>query len=171
MILSLIVATAENGVIGKDGKIPWFVRGEQARFKTITMGHPVIMGRNTHQSIGRALPGRLNIVISSDPNLQLSEGSKLATSFSEAVSIAENSGAQEAFVIGGERVFKDALPSADKLYLTKVHTSVDGDTFFRYRPEQWKMISCELFKKNEVPDRPFDFEVCQYQRIGDKTDN
>nr|AIA19205.1 Dihydrofolate reductase [uncultured bacterium] len=151
-------------MIGKDGKIPWFVRGEQARFKAITMGHPIIMGRNTHQSIGRTLPGRLNIVISSDPNLQLSEGSRLAHSFEEAVSMAEDSGAEEVFVIGGERVFKDAQPLADKLYLTKVHTEVEGDTFFQFDPKQWKMISCELFKKNEVPDRPFDFEVCLYER-------
>lgn len=164
MTLSLIVAVSDNGVIGANGQIPWFVRGEQKRFKEITMGHPIIMGRKTHESTGRTLPGRLNVVVSANPDYKVHEGSVLVHSLDEALDLAEVKNADEAFVIGGARLFAEAMPKADKIYLTKVHTSVEGDTFFRYDPDDWRQISSEYHKRNEVPDRPFDFEICELVR-------
>lgn len=164
MILSLIVAVSQNGVIGKDGKIPWFVRGEQKRFKELTMGKPIIMGRKTHESIGKTLPGRLNVVLSTNPEYKVAVGSVLVKSLDEALALPSVASAEEALIIGGSRLFEEAMPRAGRLYLTLVHTEVDGDTFFQYNPHEWKVISTEMFKKNEVPDRPFDFEVRLLER-------
>jgi dihydrofolate reductase len=164
-MLSLIVAVSQNNVIGKDGKIPWFVRGEQARFKDLTMGHPIIMGRKTHESTGRTLPGRLNVVISSNPNFRPFEGSLIVGSLEQALNLPEVKSAREVFIIGGQQVFTEAMPLADRLYLTKVHADVNGDRFFEYEPADWKLISSEYHKKDEVPDRPFDFEIGIYERL------
>jgi dihydrofolate reductase len=165
MKISLIVAVSENNVIGKDGKIPWFVRGEQRRFKELTMGHPIVMGRKTHESTGRTLPGRLNVVISSNPSYKPHEGSLLVGSLDEALNLQEVKAADEVFIIGGQQVFDQVMPRADKLYLTKVKTVVkDGDKFFHYDPKDWEQVSSEFHKKDEVPDRPFDFEIGIYQR-------
>ena len=164
-MISLIVAASQNGVIGKEGKIPWFVRGEQARFKDITMGHPIIMGRKTHESIGRTLPGRLNVVISGNPNYKVYDGSILVHSFEEALALDEVKSANEVFVIGGEQVFKDAMPLATKIYLTKVHANIDGDKYFKYDPGDWEQVSSELHKKQAADDRPYDFEICVLKRI------
>jgi dihydrofolate reductase len=165
MKISLIAAVSQNNVIGKDGKIPWFVRGEQKRFKELTMGHPIIMGRKTHESTGRTLPGRFNVVISSNPDYKPFEGSVVVTSLQAALALPQVKAADEVFVIGGQQVFDEAMPLADRLYLTKVSTTVEGgDRFFQYNPADWKLIASELHKKNEVPDRPFDFEICLYER-------
>ncbi|MDB5161037.1 MAG: dihydrofolate reductase [Candidatus Saccharibacteria bacterium] len=165
MILSFIVAISDNGVIGKDGKIPWYVRGEQARFKEITMGKPIIMGRKTHESIGKTLPGRLNVVISTNADYKVAEGSVLVHSLDEALNLPDVANAEEMLIIGGSRLIEEAMPRADRLYLTLVHTHVDGDTFFKYDPSEWKLISSELHKKDEVPDRPFDFEIRLLERL------
>lgn len=171
MILSLILAVSDNGVIGKDGKIPWFVRGEQKRFKEITMGHPIIMGRKTFETPKTLkdrpmlLPGRLNVVITRQSDYSIPEGGVVVHSLQEALDLDEVKKADEAFVIGGEEVLKEALPIADRMYLTKVHTSVKGDRFFSYDPSEWRQISSEYYKKDEVPDRPFDFEICLLERI------
>lgn len=166
MKLSLIVAVSQNNVIGRKGQIPWFVRGEQKRLKELTMGHPIIMGRKTHESIGRTLPGRLNVVISSNPAYQPAKGSVVVGSLSEALSLKTVKSADEVFVFGGQQVFDEAMPLADRLYLTKVHTVIkDGDKFFNYDPRQWRRLSSEFHKKNEVPDRPFDFEINVYERL------
>jgi dihydrofolate reductase len=164
VILSLIVATSKNGVIGKDGKIPWFVRGEQKRFKELTMGSPIIMGRNTHESIGKSLPGRLNVVISSNPDYQAIEGAVVVNSLDAALALKEVAEADEVFAIGGERVFKDAMPKAQRMYLTEVKTDVEGDRYFRYDPKQWYQVSSEHYEKDAVPDRPFDFEIKVLER-------
>lgn len=165
MKLSLIVATDKIGTIGKAGGIPWFVRGEQKRIKELTMGQPLIMGRKTHESIGRRLPGRLNVVISSNPSYKASEGAVVVGSLQEALALPAVAGADEAFIFGGQRVFEEAMPQADRLYLTKVDTVVEGgDRFFKYDPKQWRQVSSEHYKKDEVPDRPFDFEIGVYER-------
>jgi dihydrofolate reductase len=164
MKISLIVAVSENNVIGKDGKIPWFVRGEQKRFKELTMGHPIIMGRKTHESTGKTLPGRLNVVISRNPHYQAYPGSVVVKSLPEALELLEVKSADEVFIIGGQQIFEEVMPRADRLYLTKVHTAVEGDRFFAYQPAGWELVSSEYHKKDEVPDRPFDFEINIYER-------
>lgn len=126
MILSLIVAMTEERVIGKDNKLPWHLPEDLKRFKKITMGHPIIMGRKTFESIGRPLPGRENIILSRDPAFRV-EGVKTVTSFAQALEACKT---EEAFVIGGSAVFAEALPMAERIYLTLIHRHFEGDCYF-----------------------------------------
>lgn len=138
MRLSIIVAMSRNRVIGRDGGLPWKLSADLQRFKKLTMGHPIIMGRKTFDSIGRILPGRTSIVISRQPSYHL-DGALTARSLQEAIQAAGN--ADEVFVIGGGEVYSQALPLADRLYVTAVQTDSQGDTFF---PEldgtQWRLV-------------------------------
>ncbi|MBI2196865.1 dihydrofolate reductase [Candidatus Daviesbacteria bacterium] len=129
--VSIIVALAgSKRVIGKKGGMPWYIPEELKRFKEITMGHPIIMGRRTHGSIGKVLPGRVNIVITRDSSY-LSEGMKVTHSLEEALQLAKDQpGNDEVFVIGGGEIYKQAVPIADKLYLTVIDMEIEGDTFF-----------------------------------------
>ena len=136
MLRSLIVARARNGAIGKDNGMPWHLPADLAHFKRTTLGHPVIMGRRTWESIGRALPGRRNIVVSRTPGYR-APGADVVTTLTEAWRAA--AGTDEAFVIGGAQLYADALPDADRIYLTDVVGELDGDTYFPVlAPEQWR---------------------------------
>lgn len=127
-MVNIIVAEADNGAIGKDNSLLWHIREDLKYFKKVTMGCPVIMGRRTFESIGRPLPGRQNIVVSKSGIHALPEGVLPAGSLEEAVSKAEG---DEMFVIGGGQIYRQALPLADRLYVTEVHVTVeDADTFF-----------------------------------------
>lgn len=141
MILSLVVAAAENNVIGKDGKLPWDLPNDLKHFREITGGKPVIMGRKTFASIGRPLPHRENIVITRQPKLKI-PGCVVVHSLQEALRHAEKQlGAKEAFVIGGGGIFADVLPLADRIYLTRVHGIFEGDAFFPLlQPEIWEEV-------------------------------
>lgn len=163
-MISIIVATAEGGVIGKDGGLPWHLPADLAHFKKITTGHPIIMGRKTHESIGRPLPGRTNIVISRSPSYR-AEGCSTATSLDEAIKIAASSeGGQESFIIGGASVYEEALTLADKIYLTRVDARIDGDRFFNFDHSGWKLISTQ---KHPAGDRnQYAYEFRQYVRRG-----
>ncbi|HNV62049.1 MAG TPA: dihydrofolate reductase, partial [Candidatus Cloacimonas acidaminovorans] len=121
-----------NHLIGKNGKLPWKITEDLKRFKAITMGHPVIMGKNTWNSIGKPLPGRQNIVLSKDRNFQ-PQGAIVAHSLEEALKMVEG---QEAYIIGGESVFKQFLPLADKMLITLIHSEFEGDTYFPYFSEE-----------------------------------
>jgi len=150
MILSAIVAVTDNDVISKEGKIPWHMPADFARLKKITMGHPLIMGRKTHDSIGATLPGRTNIVISRNPDYKVASGSVLVSSLPNAIKLAEAENSGEAFIFGGEAIYNQALPQTQKLYLTRVHTTVNGgDGFFRYNPDEWRETSKESKKADE----------------------
>lgn len=127
MRLSLIVAVAENGVIGLDGDLPWHIPADLKFFKETTTGHPIVMGRKTHQSIGRALPGRTNIVITRDSDFA-GEDIVIAGDLEGALLAAGD--AAEVMVIGGAQIYALALPHADRIYLTEVHVAADGDTHF-----------------------------------------
>lgn len=127
MRVSLIVAVAENGVIGQDGDLPWRIPADLKFFKETTTGHPIVMGRKTYQSIGRALPGRRNIVVTRDPDFA-SDDIVVVSDFDAALSAAGD--AEEVMVIGGAQIYELALPRADKIYLTQVHVAADGDTHF-----------------------------------------
>ncbi|WLT09813.1 dihydrofolate reductase [Bartonella apihabitans] len=153
--LSLIVAVAENGVIGRDGAMPWRLSTDLKRFKSLTLGHPVIMGRKTWDSLGKPLPEKANIVITRDKAFS-GEGAIVAHSLSEARQIAEEEAIKaktdEIFVIGGGAIFKEALPFADLMYVTEILSPVEGDTFFpSFDPENWRALSTEM-----VPERPKD---------------
>jgi len=127
MIRSLVVAMARNRVIGRDNQLPWRLPADLAYFKRVTMGHPIVMGRRTHESIGRPLPGRLNIVVSRNPAYR-APGCTVVGSLDEAWKAA--GGAPEVCVIGGTSLFAEALPVADRIHLTEVDADVAGDTYF-----------------------------------------
>ncbi len=127
MTLSIIVAMTEDRVIGRNNTLPWHLSEDLVRFKKITMGHPIIMGRRTYDSIGKPLPGRTNVVVTRNRALNI-DGVLLCGSLADAV--ASQKGSDEIFVIGGASLFDAALPIADKLYLTLIHETISGDTYF-----------------------------------------
>lgn len=137
-IISVIAAMSENRVIGKDNKLPWYIPEDLAWFKEKTKGKPVIMGRKTHESIGRKLPGRLNLVISRDKGY-VSSVKYVYTYNSLEDIIEEYEGMSELFIIGGSEIYKKAIPLADKMYLTKISANFEGDTFFpEYDESEWE---------------------------------
>ncbi len=131
--LSLIYAVSENHVIGDGDKLPWHLPGDFKHFKEITTGNSIIMGRRTFESIGRPLPGRQNIVLTSNPDYQ-SEGVEIAYSMDEAIAKAQG---DDVFVIGGASVFEEAMPHASRIYETRVHALVDGNVFFDPDLSHW----------------------------------
>lgn len=139
MILSVIVAVSTNLVIGANNKLLWHISDDLKRFKSLTTGHTVIMGRKTFQSIGRALPNRTNIVISRNPDFT-AEGCTVLQSLEQALRVCCNQ--DEVFIMGGGQIYRQALPLAQKIYLTKVHKEFEGDTFFpEISPEQWRIVA------------------------------
>lgn len=140
-MISLIVAAAENGVIGRQGQLPWRLPADLQHFKGLTLGHPIVMGRRTFESIGRALPGRTNIVVTSQLDWPAPAGVLRAHSLPEALALAaQQPGGAEVCIIGGGEVYRQALPSVDVVHLTEVHTTVpDGDAFFpTLSPTDWR---------------------------------
>lgn len=130
MKISLIAAISKNKVIGRDNKIPWHISADFKRFKEITMGHPIIMGRKTFESIGKPLSGRTNIVITRDENYS-SEGITVTHSIEDAIELAkQKEGNDEIFILGGGQIFDQSMSLADKLYLTIVDQEVEGDVYF-----------------------------------------
>lgn len=148
MRISLIVAASENNVIGKDSALPWDLPNDLRRFREITNGHHIIMGRKTYESIGQSLPNRQNVVISHNPKFKAS-GADVVSSLTEALALAKERGEKEAFVIGGGQIFAEALPLADRIYITRIHAMVEGDAFFpALDPAQWE----EVEKEEHEPD-------------------
>ncbi len=129
MRFSMIVAVAANGVIGRDGSLPWHISADLKHFKALTMGKPILMGRRTFDGIGRSLPGRLNVVVTRNAGWS-AEAVVVAHSLEEALAAAEASGADEAMVIGGSSLYEAALGRVGTLYLTEVHAEPEGDTIF-----------------------------------------
>jgi len=155
-LLNLIVAVAHNNVIGMAGKMPWHLPAELAYFKRITMGHPIVMGRKTFDSIGRPLPGRRNIVVTANQAWR-HEGVEVAGSIETALSMIEDS---SAFVIGGATLYAAALPVANRVYLTAIDATVEGDTFFpELAPEKWREVSRERREQDEKNAYDVDFVV------------
>jgi dihydrofolate reductase len=151
MKISIVVAMAENRAIGKNGDLLWHLPRDMKRFKEITMGHSVVMGRKTYESIPekfRPLPGRTNIVISS--SAKAFNGCLMAKSLNEAIETARLKGEQELMIIGGGSIYEQALPLADKLYLTIVHENFDADTFFpELSVQDWIEVSKESIPTDE----------------------
>jgi dihydrofolate reductase len=136
MIRSLVVAVAQNGVIGRNNHLPWRLPDDLAYFKRVTMGHPIVMGRRTYESIGRPLPGRTNIVVTHQAQYE-APGCAVVHSLDEAWKAAN--GAAEVSVIGGTALFRDTLPIADRIHLTEVGAKVEGDTFFpAFDRREWR---------------------------------
>lgn len=136
--VTLVVAADAAGGIGKDGDLPWRLPEDLKFFKRVTMGHPLVMGRKTHDSIGRSLPGRLNVVVTRQAGYQPHAGAVVAASLEDALAKAANADPEEVMVIGGAEIFRLALPLADRIYLTRVHATFDADTFLPgVDPARW----------------------------------
>lgn len=159
MRVSLIVAKSENNVIGVNNKLPWHLKSDLQNFKKLTMGHHILMGRKTFESIGKPLPGRMSFVISGTPHPN-QESVFWFTSIFRAIKQAERNGEKELFIIGGEKIYKYALSLVDRIYLTEVKTVVEGDAFFpQLSLKNWKKISEQSFSKDADNDHDFVIQV------------
>jgi dihydrofolate reductase len=159
--VSVIVAVASNGVIGRGGELPWHLPDDLARFKALTMGHHLIVGRRTWESIGRPLPGRRILVVTSR-DLALPEGVVRAGSLDEALGLAAAGGEEETFVGGGARLYAEALPRADRIYLTRVLEEVAGDTSLPpLDAAAWRLVAREEHRADDRHAHRFAFEVLE----------
>ena len=158
--VSLIVAMAGNRVIGRKNRLPWRLPADLQRFKALTMGKPIVMGRKTWESIGRPLPGRTNIVVTRDVGYQ-AEGCVVVHSVDQALEVA--AGTDEVMVIGGANLYKQLLDRADRLYLTHVMADIEGDTWFpEFDIAQWKELERESHSSDEKNE--FDYEFVTLER-------
>ena len=162
--LALIAALSSNGVIGRDNTMPWHLPADLKHFKRVTLGKPILMGRKTYESIGRPLPGRENIVISTNPGLEIA-GCHTCTSLDTALTLAHKLNPQgRSMVIGGGQLYRLAMPLADRMYLTRVHAEIEGDTFFpEIEPNEWREVQREDFKADSQSQ--WDLSFIDYQRL------
>ncbi len=157
--LSLLVAMSENHVIGRDGGLPWHLSADLKRFKALTMGHHLIMGRKTFDSIGRLLPGRTTVIVTRDPNYAVA-GALVVHDLPQAYHAARHD--TEAFVVGGGEIYRQALDAVDRIYLTRVHAEVAGDTVFPELPDQaWRVVTSEHFAADDRNDFAHTFQVLE----------
>lgn len=168
MILSVIVAVAENGVIGREGGLPWHLSSDLKTFRRLTMGKPMIMGRRTFDSIGKALDGRDNIVVTRDPNFEV-QGVSACPTLDEARTLARvlatTRGADEIMVIGGAAIYDAVMPDVYRIYFTRVHASPEGDRFFPTPdPDDWREVSREPLPQGPRDD--FASTLIVYERVG-----
>jgi dihydrofolate reductase len=153
MIISIIVAVAENNVIGNDNKLIWHLPKDLKHFKETTTGHYIIQGRKTFESFGKPLPNRTTVIVTRNKNYK-AEGCIVVNSLQEALDIAINE--KEVFIIGGGEIYKQAMPIADRIYLTKVHQSFEGDTFFpEINMKEWTELNRQDFEPDEKNKYPF----------------
>ena len=167
MKLSLICALAQNGIIGRRNNLPWHLSEDLKYFKRTTMGKCIIMGRKTFESIGKALPGRTNIIVTRNRDYEV-ENARIVDSLADAIDLAENiaviDGSDEAFVIGGAELYKIALPLVDRMHLTLVHAEVEGDTWFpEFTAEDWEETSRLDFEASDT--NPYAYSICVFDRI------
>lgn len=156
--LSIIVAIAKNGVIGLNNNLPWHLPEDLKRFRAITTGHHIIMGRKTYESLGRLLPGRTTVIVTRNKNYQV-DGALIAHSIEQAISLCPND--SEVFLIGGAELYQAGLSLADKLYITEVDLDVVGDAFFPYLDlTNWQ----ELAREVHVSEKGLAFSYMNYQR-------
>jgi dihydrofolate reductase len=159
MIISFVVAIAENNAIGKDNKLLWHLPTDLKHFKQITNGHTVIMGRKTFDSMGKPLPNRRNIVITRNPDLEIN-GAEVTTSLADALSLCENE--EEVFIIGGAEIYKEALDKTNRIYLTTVHQRFDGDAYFpELNMEKWVVTAQEEHQPDEKNKIAFTFSTLE----------
>ena len=163
MPVSLIVAVSKNGVIGKQNSLPWYLPADLKRFKQLTTGHPIIMGRKTYESIGKPLPNRTNIVVTRDTEYR-ADGVFVVSSVDDALKLAfESVGGEEVFIIGGAEIFRRTIPTADKLYMTLIDATIDGDVLM---PEidlgEWLETSREKFPADDK--NSYDYQFINYKR-------
>lgn len=166
MIVALIAAVADNRVIGRDGRLPWYLPGDLKYFRAVTMGKPVVMGRKTWESMNRPLPGRTNIVITRRAGYR-AEGARVVPDLQSALELAQQvaaaDGVDEILVIGGAEIYRMALPLADRLYLTEVHAAVEGDVYFpEWDRSRWQEVSRDRQPPKDDAGHGYSFVV--YER-------
>ncbi len=157
-MISLIAAVSKNNVIGNKGLIPWHIKGEQKRFKELTTGRTIIMGRKSFEEIGKPLPNRMTVLISSTKLIK-AKNCITAASLKEALKAAE--GEEEIFIAGGGRVYEEAMPYADRIYLTVIELVTEGDTFF---PDFDKSIFTEVYKERIEGEIPYTYYTYERRR-------
>lgn len=162
MVISQIVAVSENNVIGKDNALPWHMPDDSAYFREKTWGHHIVTGRRNYEAEGKALPGRTNIVLTRNKEYEIPDG-KVVHTLDKAIRIARDAGENELFIVGGEEIYRMAMDTTDRIYLTRIHAVVEGDTY--YPPldsETWKEVSRDARKKDER--NPYDYDFIVYER-------
>ncbi|MGG9971287.1 dihydrofolate reductase [Ferruginibacter sp. SUN002] len=161
MTISFVVAASENNAIGKDNQLLWHLPNDMRFFKNTTWGSVVIMGRKSFESMGKALKGRINIVITRQQDWK-AEDVVVASDLQDALKKAEAANCKEIFIIGGGEIYRQSLDIADKIYLTRVHTTIEGDTFFpELDKSKWELISNEDFKKDEKHLYDYSFQILE----------
>jgi dihydrofolate reductase len=159
MRISIIAAMSENGVIGREGRLPWHLSADLKRFKQLTMGHTIVMGRKTWESIGRPLPGRRMVVITRQSDYR-AEGAEVVSNLDDALALARAADDDEAFIIGGAEIYRLALPRAERLHLTLIHAKIDGDTVFPLVDwSTWQRTTSEQHRADSQNDFPFSFQI------------
>ncbi|WP_461535753.1 dihydrofolate reductase [Spongorhabdus nitratireducens] len=163
MKIAMIAAVAENNAIGINNKMPWYLPGDLRYFKAVTMGKPIIMGRNTFESLKKPLPGRTNIVITRNPDYS-HDGIRVVHNTEEALSLAEDialvNGNEEIMVIGGGQIYKELLPKADRLYLTKVAHSFEADAYFpEFDESEWTEVARDDHQTDDEPALKYSYIV------------
>ena len=157
MAISIIVAISQNGVIGREMDLPWHISADLKRFKALTMGHHIVMGRKTYESIGRLLPGRTTVIITRQSDYQI-PGAVVVNSVEQALTVAADD--HESFIVGGSQIYNLALPLVDTLYITRVHADVAGDTRLDAIDwSDWKCESSERHSADEANDHEYSFEI------------
>ncbi|MGV0925519.1 dihydrofolate reductase [Empedobacter tilapiae] len=161
-MINIVVAKASNNVIGAKNDLIWHLPNDLKHFKSLTSGHPIIMGRKTFESLGRPLPNRTNIVVTRDQNWN-AEGIEIASSLSKAI-VAAKKIDDDIYIIGGGNIYKQAMEFTDVLYITEVHHEFDGDTYFpEIDSDEWEEVEREDFKKNEK--HPYAYSFVTYKKI------
>jgi dihydrofolate reductase len=164
MLISLVVAATENNVIGKNNKLLWHLPNDLRFFKNTTWAMPVIMGRKTFESLGKPLTGRTNIVITRQSGWQ-ADGVKVVRDLAEGLHEASHTDAKEAFVIGGGEIFKQTIPLANKIYITRIHANLEGDTFFpAISEDEWKLVSNLDFKADHRHAYAYSFQIWETKK-------
>jgi len=158
MRFSIIVAADEHNGIGIDGQLPWHLPADLKHFKNISWGMPILMGSNTYESIGKALPGRINIVLSRQVDKNIA-GVEVAQNTEEAAQIAKKNGCKEIYIIGGAQVYESCIKLVDTIHLTRVHTIVQADTFFPALDTRWEQTEGKHFAADEKHGYSFTFET------------
>jgi dihydrofolate reductase len=163
MTLSIIAAVSTNGVIGRGNELPWRLSADLKRFKALTMGHHLIMGRKTYASIGRPLPGRTMVVVTRGGFA--ADGVATASSLEDAISRATAAGDAEPFIGGGAEIYAQSIHRADRMYITRVHAEIEGDAFFPDFDDvaEWNLVDAEHWEADEKNEHPYSFLT--YERI------
>jgi dihydrofolate reductase len=175
MRISIIAAVATNGVIGRGGQLPWHLSDDLKRFKRLTMGHTIVMGRKTWESIGRPLPGRRTVVVTRQVDYVVPAEVQTAANLDDALRIAKSAGDDEAFIVGGSELYRWALPRADRFYFTEVAADVEGDAYFplnfdTFEWNEWEHVETEAHEADANNDHAFVFVTYERRAISSTFD-